>query len=111
MESERLPDRDVTFDSAGTKCWNVTPADCPFLQAYRIARVGIDDSRAGYKRVRIRPSGSFIMETSVGEGRILLEGKWQKLGTGDVAMAPPRVLNAFYTPRGRHWVTAFVRYD
>src|SRR5262245_44345764 len=77
MESEPLPARDITYDRPGTKCWNLTPKECPFLQAHRIARIGIDNSQTGYERVRIRPSGSFFMETSVGEGRILLEGKWQ----------------------------------
>ena len=111
METKPIPTSDVSFDSAGTKCWFLTPAECPLLAAHGMARVGIDDTCAGYQRVRLRPSGSFIMEATKGEGRILLEGKWRRLSKGEAAMAPPRVLNAFYTPPGRRWKIAWIRYD
>ncbi len=52
-----------------------------------------------------------MLETLAGEGRILLEGRWQKTTVGDVALAPPRVLNAFFTPAGRRWKVAYARYD
>ncbi len=29
-----------------------------------------------------------------GEGRVLLEGRWQRVGPGTMCLAPPRVLNA-----------------
>ncbi len=111
MEKRPIPTSDLNSDSPGTVCWNLTPEVCPLLTVHHMARVGVDDSAGGFERVRTRPGGSFIMETESGEGRILLEGKWQKLTRGDVALAPPRVLNAFYTPPGRRWKLAFVRYE
>ena len=111
MEKRPIPTSDFHRDSPGTVCWNLTPDVCPLLTVHHMARVGVDDSAEGFERVRTRPGGSFIMETESGEGRILLGGRWQKLSRGDVAMAPPRALNAFYTPAGRRWKIAFLRYD
>ncbi len=111
MEPRPIPTADLHKDGQATVCWQLTREDCPLLGAHGMARVGVDDSGYGFERVRTRPAGSFIMETESGEGRILLEGKWQKLSKGDVAMAPPRVFNAFYTPAGRRWKFSFVRYE
>jgi AraC-like DNA-binding protein len=46
-----------------------------------------------------------------GTGRILLDGRWQRLAAGALCMAPPRVLNAFFAPSGQTWTFAWVRYD
>ncbi|RYD36666.1 MAG: AraC family transcriptional regulator [Verrucomicrobiaceae bacterium] len=105
------PQQDRTFDSPGTQCWYLTAEDCPLMVSHGLARVGIDDTAAGYRRVRLRPAGSFILETSEGEGRVFLEGKWQKTTQGEVVLAPPRVLNAFRTAEGQHWKIAYVRYN
>lgn len=111
MEKKSLPSKDTNVDGAAFSGWQLSPAEFPPLASLHIARVGVDDSGEGYERVRVSPGGSFLMETESGEGRILLEGRWQKLSRGDVAMAPPRALNAFYTPAGRRWKIAFLRYD
>ncbi len=111
METRLIPTTDRDRNGRGTACWFLTPELCPLLVSYRMARVGINDSTAGFERVRLHPGGSFFMETASGEGRMLLEGKWQRLTAGQVTMAPPRVLNAFYTPKGKRWRAGFVRYD
>lgn len=64
-----------------------------------------------YARVRLRPAGSFFLEAAQGEGRILLDGRWQRLRAGELCMAPPRVLNAFHAVPGRRWTFAWVRCD
>lgn len=111
METHPIPTADLDNNGRGTVCWFLTPEQCPLLTSYHIARLGINDATYGFERVRLHPGGSFFMETSGGEGRILLEGKWQRLKAGEVTMAPPRVLNAFYTPKGKRWCAGFVRYD
>ena len=111
MEARPIPTADWHKDGPDSVCWHLKPENCPLLSAHGMARIGVDDTGPGYERVRTSPGGSFIQETESGEGRILLEGKWQKLAKGEVAMAPPRVLNAFYTPAGKKWKCAFVRYE
>ena len=101
---------DQTLDGARTSRWVLESAACPLLTAHRIVRLGIDETRAPYERVRLRPEGSFFLASLEGVGRILLEGRWTRLKAGDVVMAPPRVLNAFHTPPGQRWVFAWMRY-
>lgn len=102
---------ETTIDGAGTRRWVLDAAECPLLAASRIARLGIDTTRPPYRRVRLGPGGSFILASLAGTGRIQLEGRWTRLAPGDVVMAPPRVLNAFFTPPGCRWTFAWLRFD
>lgn len=109
--SPKVPNADTSLDGPETDAWRLGTEECPLLGAHGIAHVGLADTGHGYERVRLKPTGSFVLETLGGEGRILLEGRWQKTKVGDVALAPPRVLNAFFTPAGRRWKVAYARYD
>lgn len=46
-----------------------------------------------------------------GEGRILLDGKWQRMMAGSLFMAPPRVLNAFHAVGAKPWKFGWLRYE
>ncbi len=109
--SSPIPTAETTVDGGRTRRWVLDANASPLLAAQRIARLGIDTTHPPYERVRLRPGGSFFLASLEGEGRILLEGRWARLGEGDVIMAPPRVLNAFFTPPGKRWVLAWMRYD
>lgn len=102
---------ETSIDGPRTRRWFVEAKDCAELAACRIARLGFDEARAPYRRVRLRPEGSFFLDCVEGHGRILLDGRWQRLGAGAVCMAPPRVLNAFHAAPGQRWSFAWVRYD
>ena len=100
-----------TKDGGRTRRWGIDAEACPLLATHHVARLGIDSTHPPYERIRLRPGGSFFLASLEGEGRIHLEGRWTKLGAGDLIMAPPRVLNAFFTPKGKHWIFAWMRYD
>lgn len=102
---------ETTIDGPRTRRWFIEAKDCAELATCRIARLGLDDTFAPYRRVRLKPEGSFFLDCVAGRGRILLDGRWQQLGAGSVCMAPPRVLNAFFTSPGQAWVFAWVRYE
>lgn len=102
---------DVTVDGPRTRRWVLSAGECRALEVHRIARLGIDHAHAPYERVRLSPEGSFLMLVLEGEGRVLLEGRWQTLAAGWAAMAPPRVMNAFHAIPGKAWRFAWVRYD
>jgi AraC-like DNA-binding protein len=102
---------ETTIDGPRTRRWTIEANDCAELAACRIARLGLDEARAPYRRVRLRPGGSFFLDCTEGHGRILLDGRWQRLGAGTVCMAPPRVPNAFFAATGVQWKFAWVRYD
>jgi hypothetical protein len=102
---------EATVDGPRSRCWRIDSTDCRELAPHRIARLGWDDGRAPYRRVRLRPGGSFFLACVEGEGRILLDGRWQRVAKGMVFMAPPRVLNAFFAINGSPFTLAWVRYD
>ena len=102
---------ETTVDGAGTRLWSVHRNDCPELGIHRILHLGLSDVAVPYRRVRVQPSGSFVMVGHEGRGRILLDGRWQMSRFGVACLAPPRVLNAFHAVPGSRWRFAWIRYD
>lgn len=105
-----MPLKETTIDGEGTRRWVLESSQCSELSSFRMARLGLDEACAPYRRVRLQPVGSFLLATIEGEGRLLLDGKWQRVTAGSLFMAPPRVLNAFYALPGKLWRFAWVRY-
>ena len=102
---------ETTIDGARTRRWSLDVKQCPELAVHRIAWLGIDEVAVPYRRVRLAPSGSFVLAALAGEGRVWLEGRWQRVGAGAVCLAPPRGLNAFHAVPGSAWTFAWVRYE
>jgi len=102
---------ETTVDGPGTRHWSLTRDDCGELAVHRIKHLGLTDAVEPYRRVRLRPGGSFVMIGHEGRGRILLDGRWQTSRTGVACLAPPRVLNAFHAVPGSRWRFAWIRYD
>ena len=105
------PQQEVTIDGPKTVRWVLESSDCKALAVQRIARLGIDSAVTPYERVRLHPRGSFLMICVEGRGRVLLDGRWQTLGSGTACMAPPRVPNAFHALPGKPWRFLGLRYD
>ncbi len=103
--------QETTVDGARTRRWSLDARQCPELKVHHIAWLGLDTAKAPYRRVRLSPSGSFLLATLEGEGRVWLEGRWQRVGAGSLCLAPPRVLNAFHAVPGKAWRFAWIRYE
>lgn len=98
------------IDGARSRLRVVMASECPALRAHHIAHVGIVEAMAPFSRVRTEPDGSFLLACFGGEGRILLDGRWQRCIKGTICLAPPRVLDAFHAVKGKPWHFAYVRY-
>ncbi len=101
---------EATVDGPKTTRWVLEAVECKTLAIHRIAHLGIEDAVAPYERVRLHPSGSFIMICVEGSGRVWLDGRWQNIGKGTACIAPPRVPNAFHALPGRKWRVLWLRY-
>lgn len=86
-------------------------ADCPALAQHHIAHVGLADAAEPYTMVRTHLAGTYFLACFGGEGRILLDGRWQKCGAGQACMAPPHALHAFHAIPGKRWQFGWVRYE
>jgi len=102
---------ETTVDGPGTRLWSVHRDDCAELAVHRILHLGMTDAVVPYRRVRLAPSGSFVLVCHEGRGQVLLDGRWQSSNKGVACLAPPRVLNAFHAVKGARWRFAWIRYD
>ena len=102
---------ETTIDGPGTRLWSVRRDDCAELAVRRILHLGLTDAAVPYRRVRLAPTGSFVMVGHEGRGQVLLDGRWQSSRKGVACLAPPRVLNAFHAVSGSPWRFAWIRYD
>lgn len=102
---------ETSIDGPNTRLWSVHRDACAELAMHRILHLGMTDAVAPYRRVRLAPSGSFVMVCHEGRGQILLDGRWQTSRAGIACLAPPRVLNAFHAVTGARWRFAWIRYD
>lgn len=89
----------------------VRVADCPALGPHGIAHVGLADAVVPYTMVRTDLPGAYFLACFAGEGRLLLDGRWQRCRAGQACLAPPHVLHAFHAIPGHHWGFAWVRYQ
>ncbi len=103
--------RETTVNGTRTQLAMLTAEHCAPLRLHRIAHVGWADAAVPFRRVRLQPSGSYVLVCVSGEGRILLDGRWQHCRQGMACLAPPRVLNAFHSVPGKRWRICWVRYD
>ena len=101
--ADSLPHKEISVNGRRSRLWSLEAAECPELKTHRIAQLGWHDTATPYARVRVKPEGSFFLACVEGEGRILLEGRAQRVAAGDVCLAPPRVLNAFRAVPGRRF--------
>jgi AraC-like DNA-binding protein len=59
----------------------------------------------------LKQSGTFFMACLKGEGRILVDGRWQVCRAGVGCLLPPHMLHAFHAVKGRPWHFVWVRYQ
>ena len=94
-----------------TREWIVRAHDCAALGLHHIAHVGVADAAAPYRMVRTNLRGSYLLACFGGEGRILLDGRWQVCRAGMACLAPTHVPHAFHAVPGKRWNFAWVRYE
>jgi AraC-like DNA-binding protein len=104
-------DHDLSLDGDATWRWSLRGTECPALAAQHIRHVDLFEARAPFRRVRLNPNGSHIMGCSGGDGRILMDGRWQRCQPGTITLAPPRVTNAFHARGEEPWRICVVRYE
>ncbi len=88
----------------------VQAEECPPLERRFIKHVGIGDGATPLHIVRTHLSGAYLHGTIAGEGRVLLDGRWQTQRPGMTSLAPAHVLHAFRAVSSHRWKYCWVRY-
>ncbi|HSH96532.1 MAG TPA: AraC family transcriptional regulator [Roseimicrobium sp.] len=84
---------------------------CPALGQHHIAHAGIAEAVAPYRIVRMRQSGTYFLACFAGQGRILVDGRWQTCRAGTACLLPSHILNAFHADPSHGWEFCWVRYE
>jgi AraC-like DNA-binding protein len=83
----------------------------PALAQHQIAHAGVCRAAPPYRVVRTKQSGTYFLACFKGEGRILVDGRWQVCRAGTACLLPPHILNAFHAVAGKRWEFAWARYQ
>ena len=75
------------------------------------AHVGLAQAIEPYTMVRTDLPGSYFLACFRGEGRIWLDGRWQRCRAGQACLSPAHVLCAFHAVPGHRWDFVWVRYE
>lgn len=108
---ERTVQKVVRVDEEDRREWLMNTPACSALGQHRIAHLGICEAHEPYSIVRLKQSGTYFMACYGGEGRILVDGRWQACRAGMACLLPPHLLNAFHAVPGRSWKFVWVRYQ
>lgn len=101
----------VRANTADPRAWLAKLPVAPGLADYQIAHVGVVSATVPFRMVRTRQSGTYFLACFGGEGRILVDGRWQKCPAGMACLLPPHILNAFHAVENLRWEFAYVRYQ
>lgn len=84
---------------------------CAVLSRHHIAHLGVQSAVDPYRIVRAHQSGTFVLASLSGEGRVLADGRWERVAAGTGCLLLPHMLNAFHAVPGRRWEFCWVRYQ
>lgn len=101
----------VRASDKDTRSWLADMPIAVALSQFGIAHVGMVDAVHPYYVRRRDVSGLFVMVCTAGEGRVLLQGKWEPMRTGSACIAPPHSFHAYRAGRRHHWSIAWVKYE
>lgn len=90
--------------------WLCDAPVCPLLAEHHIAHTGLLAARIPFEIKRPDQSGTFLLACHEGEGRVLVDGKWQAVRAGEACLLPPFVTNALRSDGSRAWQFCWVRY-
>ena len=97
----------VRASAADPRAWLRELPVCPALGQHQIAHVGVCRAANPYCIVRTKQSGTYFLACFGGEGRILVDGRWQRCRAGTACLLPPHILNAFHAVPSKVWLKIF----
>ena len=101
----------VRADDQDTRAWLAGAPICPALSSHQIRHLGVARMPAPFAIVRTRLEGSYFLGCLRGEGRVLVDGRWQKCKPEQAFLLPRGTRQAFHTQSGRTWEFCWVRYQ
>jgi AraC-like DNA-binding protein len=101
----------VRIDTADARAWLAGAPVCPALAHHQIQHLGVAHMPAPFQIVRTKLAGSYFLACFDGEGRVLVDGRWQQCKAGQAFLLARGTLHAFRTLPGQCWGFCWVRYQ
>src|SRR4051812_39040969 len=101
---------DVNSIGARTRERVVNLEMCPLMYDLRMTLCGISDARVGFSFLRHRADFGQVLVTCEGEGRAMVNGRWQPLRRGLAYVTPPGAAHAYHAVRGAPWRVCWAMY-
>lgn len=101
----------IRCDGLDPRPWLHLQPICELLSQYHILHLGVALMPAPFQIVRTHLGGSYFLASLGGEGKVLVDGKWTVSCPGQAFLLPPKTLHAFFTPSGKTWRFAWIRYQ
>ncbi|MEA2710768.1 MAG: hypothetical protein QOF78_3369 [Phycisphaerales bacterium] len=86
----------------------IAPNVSPLMRTFHIGLAGVSDAGEGFDMVRPSPHFGHILACFSGQGRVLVNGRWQACGPGTAYLAPPGVPHAYHTVPDHRWGFAWI---
>lgn len=83
---------------------------CSLLWLHRIAHTGFQTTGYPYELTRSFQSGSCMLATVAGKGKVHIDGEWVVLDAGEVCLLPPYTFNSIQSIEGHEWSFIWVKY-
>lgn len=103
--------RAVRASLAEERGWLAREPICNLLIQHHMAHLGIMHAAPPFEAVRKDQSGTFMLACIAGEGVVMVDGAWKKIGEGQACLLPPFVKNSLKCLPGKSWEFAWVRYE
>ena len=96
---------------AETREWLVSARQVAAFKCNQTKFAGYSEARDGYAFVRHSPAFGQILACTEGEGRVLVDGKWQRCPAGHVYITAPHALCAYGVRPGSKWKICWVIFE
>ena len=92
-----------------TREFLIHPDYCPAMKRYAIGLAGISLAGPDFRFVRHKPTRGQILVCFRGNGRVLVDGKWQRCAAGHAYITPPKQLHAYIS--SGDWEVGWLGYN
>jgi AraC-like DNA-binding protein len=101
--------RDIHQVGAKSREWLIHPEYCAALRRHQIVLAGISHATSGFRFSRTRPEMWQLLVCFRGQGRVWIEGGWEKCTAGMAYLTPPTAFHAYEA--GRRWDIGWIIYE
>ncbi|QVL32404.1 AraC family transcriptional regulator [Telmatocola sphagniphila] len=104
----------IRADATDDREWLANAPICEALSHYHISHLGYAIARPPFRIVRAHLQGSYFLTSYTSNGRVLVDGRFKPVKSGQAFLLPPGTMHAFHSVKSGsadgNWAFSWVRY-